>query len=78
MHYARQGIVTPEMEYIALREKPKYGLPLRVKLLRKQHPGRKLWGETCKHALRPSLFVMKWREVEPLFRIILITQNPSR
>ena len=45
MHYARRGIVTPEMEYVALREslnlqalydKPEYKAPLR------QHPGNAL------------------------------------
>lgn len=37
MHYARKGIVTPEMEYIAIRENQRReSLP---ELLRKQHPG---------------------------------------
>ncbi len=37
MHYARQGIITPEMEYIAIRENQKIeGLS---ELLRTQHPG---------------------------------------
>jgi phosphomethylpyrimidine synthase len=37
MHYARQGIVTPEMEFIAIRENQKReSLPA---LLKKQHPG---------------------------------------
>ncbi|AOV16192.1 phosphomethylpyrimidine synthase ThiC [Acidihalobacter aeolianus] len=42
MHYARQGIVTPEMEYVALRENVKLQAlradPRYAKLLR-QHPG---------------------------------------
>jgi phosphomethylpyrimidine synthase len=40
MHYARKGIVTPEMEYIAIREQQRadqYG-----ELLRRQHPGQSL------------------------------------
>ena len=37
MHYARRGIITPEMEYIAIRENQKCeGL---IELLTKQHPG---------------------------------------
>ncbi|MGE0558029.1 MAG: phosphomethylpyrimidine synthase ThiC [Burkholderiales bacterium] len=37
MHYARQGIITPEMEYIAIRENQRReGLS---ELLTKQHPG---------------------------------------
>ncbi|WP_133011175.1 phosphomethylpyrimidine synthase ThiC [Marinomonas flavescens] len=38
MHYARQGIVTPEMEYIALRENQNLDA-IKSELLRKQHPG---------------------------------------
>jgi phosphomethylpyrimidine synthase len=37
MHYARQGIVTPEMEYIAIRENQKVdGMS---KMMLRQHPG---------------------------------------
>ncbi|MDH2917033.1 MAG: phosphomethylpyrimidine synthase ThiC [Gallionella sp.] len=37
MHYARQGIITPEMEYIAIRENQKVdGMS---EMMRKQHPG---------------------------------------
>jgi phosphomethylpyrimidine synthase len=37
MHYARRGIITPEMEYIAIRETQRRdGLP---NLIRRQHPG---------------------------------------
>jgi hypothetical protein len=37
MHYARRGIVTPEMEFIAIRENQKReGLS---ELLLRQHPG---------------------------------------
>jgi phosphomethylpyrimidine synthase len=38
MHYARRGIVTPEMEYIAIRENQKLD-SLRDAQLRAQHPG---------------------------------------
>ncbi|MFI2744442.1 phosphomethylpyrimidine synthase ThiC [Zhouia sp. PK063] len=36
MHYARQGIITPEMEYVAIRENQKR---VEVTQLAKQHPG---------------------------------------
>ncbi|MDE2497843.1 MAG: phosphomethylpyrimidine synthase ThiC, partial [Xanthomonadaceae bacterium] len=38
MHYARQGIVTPEMEFIAIRENQKLDA-LRGSALLEQHPG---------------------------------------
>ena len=42
MHYARQGIITPEMEYVAIRENQRLDElradPRYAKLL-KQHPG---------------------------------------
>ncbi|HET8941638.1 MAG TPA: phosphomethylpyrimidine synthase ThiC, partial [Rudaea sp.] len=38
MHYARRGIITPEMEYIAIRENQKLDV-LRGSSLLKQHPG---------------------------------------
>ena len=38
MHYARRGIVTPEMEYIAIRENQRIEA-LRESALRTQHPG---------------------------------------
>ena len=38
MHYARQGIVTPEMEYIAIRENMGRA-EVRKELLAQQHPG---------------------------------------
>lgn len=40
MHYARQGIVTPEMEYIAIRENMKLQEARENGLLAEQHPGR--------------------------------------
>ncbi|MBT33747.1 MAG: phosphomethylpyrimidine synthase ThiC [Thalassobius sp.] len=36
MHYAKQGIITPEMEYIAIRENQKLEA---IKQITKQHPG---------------------------------------
>ena len=39
LHYARQGIVTPEMEYIAIRENSKLQAMNTTELLAQQHPG---------------------------------------
>jgi len=39
MHYARRGIITPEMEFIALRENQKLDLARVHGLLEQQHPG---------------------------------------
>jgi phosphomethylpyrimidine synthase len=39
MHYARQGIVTPEMEYVALRENMKIAEMREQLQLNEQHPG---------------------------------------
>ncbi len=39
MHYARKGIITPEMEYIAIRENMKLQQARDVGLLANQHPG---------------------------------------
>ncbi|WOH37132.1 phosphomethylpyrimidine synthase ThiC [Thalassotalea fonticola] len=38
MHYARQGIITPEMEYVAIRENMKLA-DVKDELLKHQHPG---------------------------------------
>ncbi|MCC6076425.1 phosphomethylpyrimidine synthase ThiC [Pseudomonas sp. GCM10022188] len=39
MHYAKQGIVTPEMEYVAIRENMKLQEAREAGLLAAQHPG---------------------------------------
>ena len=39
MHYAKQGIVTPEMEYVAIRENMKLQEAREAGLLAQQHPG---------------------------------------
>jgi len=56
MHYARQGIITPEMEYIALRESLRLDElkqdPQYVKLL-KQHPGQP-FGAHLPHQITPE------------------------
>jgi len=42
MHYARQGIITPEMEYIAIRENMMIAQAKEQGLLGRQHPGNPL------------------------------------
>jgi len=39
MHYARQGIITPEMEFVAIRENMKLAEAREQGLLKDQHPG---------------------------------------
>ncbi len=45
MHYAKQGIITPEMEYVAIRENMKLqelSKDPEYKKVLKQHPGNSL------------------------------------
>ena len=51
MHYARRGIVTPEMEFIAIRENQRVdGLP---EILRRQHPGQS-FGASLPQSITPE------------------------
>ncbi|WAJ69345.1 phosphomethylpyrimidine synthase ThiC [Catenovulum adriaticum] len=56
MHYARQGIITPEMEYIAIRENAKLA-EIKDKALTPQHPGNP-WGANTPKEITPE-FVRK-------------------
>ncbi len=51
MHYARQGIITPEMEFIAIRENLR--LELYKEQLARQHPGN-AWGANLPAAITPE------------------------
>ncbi|HEC30221.1 MAG TPA: phosphomethylpyrimidine synthase ThiC [Gammaproteobacteria bacterium] len=51
MHYARQGIITPEMEYVAIREDMK--LQEHRQLLEEQHPGQS-WGASLSNEITPE------------------------
>ncbi|MBI2421220.1 MAG: phosphomethylpyrimidine synthase ThiC [Candidatus Hydrogenedentes bacterium] len=51
MHYAKQGIVTPEMEYIAIRENQRCEEAL--EMLKQQHPGQN-WGAKFPAAITPA------------------------
>lgn len=50
MHYARQGIITPEMEYVAIRENQKRE---HLKEITKQHPGQS-FGASIPHVITPE------------------------
>ena len=66
MHYARKGIITPEMEYIAIRENQRCeGL---MALLTKQHPGHD-FGASIPKAITPEFVrdeVARGRAIIPL------------
>jgi len=48
MHYARQGVITPEMEYVAIRESQR-----RRDYVAAQHPGQS-WGAAIPEAITPE------------------------
>src|SRR3546814_594217 len=52
MHYARRGIVTPEMEYVAIRENQRLEA-VRDEMLRKQHPGQ-AFGASIQQSITPE------------------------
>ncbi|TKR29697.1 phosphomethylpyrimidine synthase ThiC [Luteimonas gilva] len=52
MHYARRGIVTPEMEYVAIRENQRLEA-VRDALLLKQHPG-EAFGASIQKLITPE------------------------
>lgn len=59
LHYAKKGIITPEMEYIAIRENQhidelKYKLNGQYELLTKQHPGNGFGAHTPKGMITPE------------------------
>ncbi|MCT4665425.1 MAG: phosphomethylpyrimidine synthase ThiC [Flavobacteriales bacterium] len=55
MHYAKQGIITPEMEYVAIRENQRME---EYQALREQHPGENFGANTPKGPITPE-FVRK-------------------
>ena len=59
LHYAKKGIITPEMEYIAIRENQridglKYKLNGHYELLTQQHPGNNFGANTPKGLITPE------------------------
>ncbi len=66
MHYARQGIVTPEMEYVAIRENLK--MEAQGEMLRRQHPGQN-FGAALPKIITPEFVreeVARGRAIIPL------------
>jgi phosphomethylpyrimidine synthase len=51
LHYAKKGIITPEMEYIAIRENQKIE---EIQELRKQHPGESFGANTPQGKITPE------------------------
>lgn len=51
LHYARKGIITPEMEYIAIRENQRVEA---ARKLAKQHPGQNFGANTPKGLITPE------------------------
>ncbi len=51
MHYARRGVITPEMEFVAIRENMR--LDETLDALKKQHPGHN-WGAGTPHTTTPE------------------------
>jgi phosphomethylpyrimidine synthase len=54
LHYARQGIITPEMEYIAIRENQRIDALDRQSALGRQHPGNSFGANTPKGHITPE------------------------
>ena len=66
MHYAKQGIITPEMEYIAIRENQNLEA-IKSELLLKQHPGQS-FGANLQNKITPEFVreeVAKGRAIIP-------------
>ncbi len=57
LHYARQGIITPEMEYIAIRENLARAQLAQTDTIHQQHPGQ-TWGANLVQDITPE-FVRK-------------------
>ncbi len=56
LHYAKKGIITPEMEYIAIRENAK--IEMYSEFLKSQHPGNNFGARTPKYLITPE-FVLQ-------------------
>ena len=80
MHYARKGIVTPEMEYVAIREnlqREQQSGPGSSKRLFHQHPGA-AWGRRSRTRSHPSSSATRWPEAAPSFLRTSIIQKSNR
>ena len=83
MHYAKKGIITPEMEFIAIREnlqREKYLNKLsksQKELIEKQHPGQ-AFGANIKNTISPDFVRSEVALGARLSPLILITQKSNR
>jgi phosphomethylpyrimidine synthase len=89
MHYARQGIITPEMEYVAIREnmrRKEYLEALKTsgptgqkmfELLGRQHRGHN-YGRRCRKKSQQNLYATKSPVGAPSSRPTSIIRKPSR
>ena len=90
MHYARKGIITPEMEFIAIREnlqRDAYIESLKatgktgekmLELLMTQHPGESLRRGDSRSRSRRNSCATRWRAAAPSSRPTSTTRKPSR
>jgi phosphomethylpyrimidine synthase len=75
MHYARRGIVTPEMEFVAIRENQRRECCR--ELLRAQHRG-EAFGASITRAITPEFVRDEVARGRAIIRPTSITRNPSR
>lgn len=79
MYYARRGIITPEMEFIAIRENQRFEVleSQSADIFIRQHPGQN-FGASLPKKSPQNLCVMRLQEDERLFPRTLIIQKLSR
>lgn len=77
MHYAKKGIITPEMEYIAIRENMKLQEARAAGLLDQQHPGHS-FGANIPKEITPSSSARKSPAAARSFRRTSTTPSLSR
>ena len=76
MHYAKKGIITPEMEYVAIRENMKLAEAREAGLLVEQHAGQSFGAAIPK--ITPNSSARKSRAAAPSSRRTLTTPSWSR
>lgn len=79
LYYAKKGIITPEMEYVAIRENQKIEqLETSTKGMAAQHHGDSFGANTPKERLPRNLYAAKSLPEEQLYRIIstILKANP--
>lgn len=77
MHYAKKGIITPEMEYVAIRENMKLAEAREAGLLVEQHAGQS-FGAAIPAKSPPNSSARKSRAAAPSSRRTLTTPSWSR